>query len=280
MYAASRCWSVERQGWYSFVFVSDGDYVFGEDVQEERERLAAVERAVDGSSRNALLEVGVDVGWRCWEVGAGRGSIARWLSVVVGTAGQVLATDLTDEWFDPAATDVRFQRHDVVRDPVPEGAFDLVHARFLLEHLADPRSVIARLIDALRPGGVIVLEDSAGLELDITPSPGLTDEFLRAWERAGRAVGWNPFYGAELMVDLRALELRELGGRQCRELAPGGPSWTHVAHGLRRVERQLIEQGISQVDLKLVLRSLADPASLIVGPAVTIAWARRAGVAS
>ncbi|MBV9806816.1 MAG: hypothetical protein JO286_06515, partial [Solirubrobacterales bacterium] len=52
------------------------------------------------------------------------------------------------------------------------------------------------------------------------------------------------------------------------------------AHGLRRVERQLIEQGISQVDLKLVLRSLADPASLIVGPAVTIAWARRAGVAS
>ncbi|MBV9806812.1 MAG: hypothetical protein JO286_06495, partial [Solirubrobacterales bacterium] len=49
------------------------------------------------------------------------------------------------------------------------------------------------------------------------------------------------------------------------------------AHGLRRVERQLIEQGISQVDLKLVLRSLADPASLIVGPAVTIAWARRAG---
>lgn len=260
--------------------MSDSHYVFGEDVQMESDRLVALEQALDVPSRNALLEAGVDVGWRCWDVGAGRGSIARWLSDVVGADGRVLATDLSDHWFDPAGTGARFQRHDIVRDPLPDRAFDLVHARFLLEHLANPNAVIARLIAALRPGGVIVLEDSAGLELDITPSPGLSDGFLAAWERAVRAIGWNPFYGAKLMADLRALELRDLRGRQHRQLAPGGPAWTHVTQGLRRIERELIEQGVSQEQLTLVRRSLADPSTLIVGPPVTIAWAWRAGDAS
>jgi hypothetical protein len=52
-------------------------YIFGDNVELENERLAAVERAFDVVSQAALTEVGVQPGWQCWEVGAGRGSIAR-----------------------------------------------------------------------------------------------------------------------------------------------------------------------------------------------------------
>ena len=256
--------------------MSNRRYVFGEDVARERERLVAVERAFDTPTQNALREVGVSTGWRCWEVGAGRGSIARWLSGIVGSDGQVLATDLSDRWFDPATTGLRCERHDVARDPLPGDRFDLVHARFLLEHLVDPRSVIARFADALRPGGVLVLEDSAGLDVDVPPVTGVLDRFLPAWDRAGRAVGWNPTYGRELMSDLRMAGLREPQGRQYRQLAAGGSSWIHVASGIRRLETQLSKQGVTHEQLTRVLRCLDDSTNLIVGPPITIAWAWRA----
>jgi SAM-dependent methyltransferase len=250
-------------------------YAFGEDRTFEEQRLAALERAVDAHSRNALIEVGLGAGWRCWEVGAGRGSIARWLSAVAGAEGRVLATDLDDRWFDAGGRDIVFRRHDVLRDPVPEDGFDLIHARFLLEHLAGPRAVIARLAEALRPGGVLVLADSAGLELNVTPSTPVFDDFAPAWERAGAAVGWNASYGNELMRDLGRSGLIELQGRQYRLLAPGGESWAHIARGIQRLETELNAEGITAERLNAVRRCLTDPANLITGPPVTIAWGRR-----
>jgi SAM-dependent methyltransferase len=262
---------------YSYSLMSEDRYVFGEDAGSEAERLGAVERAFDVQSQNVLLEVGVRAGWSCWEVGAGRGSIARWLSVVVGSDGQVLATDLDDRWFDPARTGIAFRRHDVVRDSAPGHAFDLVHARFVLEHLPDPRAVIARLAESLRPGGVLVLEDSAGLGLEVTPSTPLFDHLAKPWKQAGAAVGWNASYGSLLMSDLRTTGLVELGGRQYRQLACGGEAWAHVARGIQRMETELIAQGVTPEQLAAALRCLVDPANVITGPPVTIAWGRRAG---
>lgn len=139
---------------------------------------------------------------------------------------------------------MKFQVNDVVRDPPPANGFDLVHARFVLEHVADPRSVISRLAGALRPGGVLVLEDSAGLALEVSPSTRVVERLVPAWEEAGHAVGWNPNYGGQLMPDLRMTRLQDLKGRQYRQLAPGGPSWTHIDRGIRRLEDNLVEQGM------------------------------------
>ena len=60
--------------------MSEDRYVFGKDAGSEADRLAAVERAFDVQSRNVLLEVGVDAGWSCWEVGAGGPTVASWLA--------------------------------------------------------------------------------------------------------------------------------------------------------------------------------------------------------
>lgn len=44
-------------------------------------------------------------------------------------------------------------RHDVVADELPEAEFDLVHARFLLEHLPGREGALKKMAAALRPGG-------------------------------------------------------------------------------------------------------------------------------
>ena len=60
----------------------------------ERERLALLTQFADPITTRRLTDLGVGRGWRCLEVGAGNGSIARWLASRVGSEGRVVATDL------------------------------------------------------------------------------------------------------------------------------------------------------------------------------------------
>ncbi len=216
------------------------------------------------------------MGWRCWEVGAGRGSVARWLARTVGPQGQVLATDLEGRWFDADSANVAFMRHDASCDPPPDDNFDLIHARLLLEHLADPRPVIARLAGALRPGGVLVAEDAAGLQITVMPPTPLFEQLASPWERAGQAVGWQAPYGTALINDLLAAGLTGVRGQQHRLIAPGGPDWRHVRAGLERLRAELAGQGVAEQDLDAALRYLDDPGNLITGPPIIVAWGHRA----
>lgn len=121
------------------------------------ERLTLLSAIFDPASQAALERTGIGAGWHCWEVGAGAGSLARWLKDRVEPHGSVLATDL-----DPSITDARgveVSRHDVVHDAPPRDGFDLIHTRLLLCHLRERQAVLDRLIAALRPGGWLVAED-------------------------------------------------------------------------------------------------------------------------
>jgi precorrin-6B methylase 2 len=48
-----------------------------------------------------LSALGLGAGWRCWEIGAGGGSIVRWMAAEVGESGSVLGTDLNLDWMTP-----------------------------------------------------------------------------------------------------------------------------------------------------------------------------------
>jgi 2-polyprenyl-3-methyl-5-hydroxy-6-metoxy-1,4-benzoquinol methylase len=60
--------------------------------QAEDDRLGLLEDIFDPLSRQRRELV--QPGWRCLEIGAGRGSMAVWLAERVGESGQVVATDI------------------------------------------------------------------------------------------------------------------------------------------------------------------------------------------
>jgi SAM-dependent methyltransferase len=133
---------------------------------EERRRLARDHFTVLGDLLNErtfvhILALGIADGWRCWEAGDRGASVPLWLSERVGPHGRVLASDLDTSALD--GTDnppFEVRRHDLTRDPPPEGEFDLVHARLVLEHLSDPAVALATLVAGLRPGGWLLVERS------------------------------------------------------------------------------------------------------------------------
>ena len=128
---------------------------------EAGERFAALAALFDPWTFRHLDDLGLGEGWRCWEVGAGGFSVPRGLAERVGTSGRVLATDIDVAWMVPAAGDaLEVRRHDVIRDPPPSETFDLIHARLVLVHLEDRAAALQVMIDAMRPGGWLVLEDA------------------------------------------------------------------------------------------------------------------------
>lgn len=136
-------------------------YLFDNRQDEAGRRFTALAELFDPWTFRHLDDLGVARGWRCWEVGAGGGTVTRGLAERVGTTGRVLATDIDVSWSEPEAGGVvEVRRHDVVRDPPPPEKFDLVHARLVLVHLKDRAAALRVMVDALSPGGWLVLEDA------------------------------------------------------------------------------------------------------------------------
>jgi SAM-dependent methyltransferase len=133
-------------------------YLFTDD---QRGRIKAAEDLLDAGTIQILERVGVPAGWRCLEVGAGGGSIARWLAERVAPTGRVVATDINTRDLDVGRhVELEVRQHDIVNDALEESSFDLVHARLVLEHLPQRDQVFLKLASALRPGGWLVIEDT------------------------------------------------------------------------------------------------------------------------
>jgi len=103
-------------------------------------------------------------GWRCAELGAGAGSIARWLADRVGDAGSVTAVDRDTSLLTELGRrdNVTVVTGDLGTMDLGSSCFDLVHSRSVLMHLEDPDQVIDRVVKALRPGGVVFFEEADG----------------------------------------------------------------------------------------------------------------------
>lgn len=146
-------------------------YIYDPASEQERQRLAILESVQDPDTIRRLETLGVGDGWRCLEVGGGAGSITRWLCQRVGTSGRVVATDLDTRFLDAldeAALEVR--RHDITSGELEDGAFDLVHARYVLEHLPAREAALRRMVAALAPGGWLLVED-VDFQLPIAADP-------------------------------------------------------------------------------------------------------------
>lgn len=136
-------------------------YLLDNSRPEAGERFVALAELFDPWTFRHLDDVGLGEGWRCWEVGAGGVSVVRGLAQRVGTGGRVLATDIDVSHLESVAGGaLEVRHHDVTRDPPPTETFDLVHARLVLVHLKDRAAALRAMIDALRPGGWLVIEDA------------------------------------------------------------------------------------------------------------------------
>ena len=194
---------------------TNSTYLLDNAGREAPGRFAALSVLFDPGTIRHLEERGVGADWHCLEVGGGGGSIAAWLAARVGLTGRVLVTDIDPRFLEPLnAPNVEVRKHNIVTDPLPEAAFDLIHARAVLIHLPERERVLTRLVAALKPGGWLVDEelDSASLLPDPTTYPGeILLKTQLAMMRLVENRGVERRFGRMLFERLRALGLVAVG---------------------------------------------------------------------
>lgn len=264
--------------------MAESRYVFDNAVTAETGlRFAGLEATFDPATTRYLTSTGVAEGWACWELGAGGGSIARWLAEQVGPTGSVLATDI-DPRFIPASelAQLEVARRDVTTDAIPAARYDLIHARLVLSHLPQRRDVLARLVHALRPGGWLVIEDfCAAFERGSEPTDPIDARYRKVRVALGAFVARfndnQSDYATTLPQLLASSGLADVGGEARVVFSRGGsPAARVIEAGLRQVGDQMIAAGlVDRPALDDAIAYLTTPTSVIPLPTMVSAWGRQ-----
>jgi SAM-dependent methyltransferase len=175
---------------------------------QARERLAALEGRHDPGTIRQLEALGGIDGWQCLEIGGGGGSITEWLCQRVGPTGHVVATDINTRFLEALDFgNLEVRAHNIAEDELEQEMFDLVHSRAVLMHLPKRAVALKRMVSALKPGGVLVVEEGDFVSCVVDPRVGENTRNL--WEKVERvraSLGeMDPYYGRRLYADVCAL---------------------------------------------------------------------------
>ena len=172
---------------------------------EGRERLRVLARVMYPTTAALFDRLRIEPGMSCLDVGCGGGDVTCELARRVAPGGRAVGIDrdkaklaiAREEASGDEEMAVEYLEGDVLTSEIaPE--YDVVYARFLLTHMADPEASATRIAGGLRPGGVLVVED-----IDFTggfchPVNAAYDRYAELYTKAALARGVDPNIGPRL----------------------------------------------------------------------------------
>ena len=141
-------------------------YLFGDGDIAAR-RLEVVAEVFADPTRAFLLDAVTKTPKLVVDLGCGPGYTTQLLADVLG-CDHAAGLDKSEHFVSLArkTETVSFYLHDVTSVPFPVGPCDLIHCRFLLTHLKEPRAVVAKWATQLRPKGLLLMQETEWINTD------------------------------------------------------------------------------------------------------------------
>ncbi|MFI8287644.1 class I SAM-dependent methyltransferase [Streptomyces sp. NPDC085614] len=254
-----------------------GEAVFRPEQAGEGERIDFGALAYDDITLARLLALGAGPGWHCLDLGAGTGTVSRRLLAEAEVAS-VLAVD----------RDVRFLaarpvpgldvlEADVTAPDFAPGRFRLVHARFVLMHLAERAHLITRLAELVEPGGVLVLSDAVDLTSDRAPDTPYTTAMRAMWQGLRATIGTDVSGVPSYPHLLRAAGLDQVAAEiHVPPLVPGSPISRFWADTWDRGRAAMTATGlVDDEDVDAAIRYLDSDACAALSAGMLTVWGRK-----
>lgn len=254
---------------------------------EGRERLRVLARVMQPYSASLFDRIGVGTGLDCLDVGCGGGDATLELARRVAPGGRVVGLDIDEEKIRIARSEAQQQGIANVDFRVADGTtfrsagtFDVVYARFLLTHLADPAVAVHAFGQHLRPGGVLAVED-------IDFSGHVTYPDSAAFHRYGELYcttvtrrGGDPNIGPRLPVILKQQGFAAVGVHVVQPTGLEGEAKLLSPLTLENIAGAVLQDGLaSREEIDDLVQALyafaADPMTLSGMPRVFQVWGRR-----
>jgi 2-polyprenyl-3-methyl-5-hydroxy-6-metoxy-1,4-benzoquinol methylase len=212
---------------------------------------------------NYFKKMGISSGMNCFEVGAGYGSIAKWLAKEVGCTGKVFATEIKDDCLAVLKTfeekNLLVKAHDITKDEIELEKYDFVHARFVLEHIPNREQVLNKLISALKPGGWLFIEDAEYSTTTLTGSPAYIlamGNYVKSIESKGSNYSWT--MKLPHLFSKEGLEMVEAKGN-LETFKGGSEQAKYFMSNLYHIKEDLINSNYKEDDLTKALLDLNSP---------------------
>lgn len=256
------------------------DYYFDQAWTREKHRLDALGTMNDPGTLAHLTQLGVGPGWRCLEVGAGSGTVARWMAAQVGSRGAVVATDIDPRFLVGLEDDhIEVRAHDITADDLEDGAYDLIHARSVLQHLPRRAVALERMVRALRPGGWLMVEDIVSPPATCHPALPSWARVLHGIDQGLRRAGADPDYGLKLPGALAAAGLVAIDcAARVPILSSGTPSIEFIVLSVEHIGGRLVDAGaITADELAQTLAAFRAPGYTLTAATMIAAWGAKPG---
>src|SRR6267378_515045 len=141
------------------------NYALGS-TDAEHERLIRQAALLASCTERFFREAGIASGQRVLDIGSGVGDVAMLVGQLVGPSGEVVGVERDARSVarararaaDAGLSQVTFIQRDA-SDLDCVRPFDAVVGRFILQFLPDPLSVVRRLGQVVRPGGIIAFQE-------------------------------------------------------------------------------------------------------------------------
>jgi ubiquinone/menaquinone biosynthesis C-methylase UbiE len=265
-------------------------YVLGTDDAEVA-RLDGQAGSIAGATEALLRAAGIGGPMRVLDLGTGLGHVAFQVADLLDPGGSVLGVDQAERLLEIAerrraaagAENIEFLQADA-RTFSTSDPFDAIVARLLLFHLPDREDVLRRQLDALRPGGTMVLVEFDIGAMRAEPEVPLV-EAVRGWiEAAFRLAGADPRIGpraGELLHRTGFADVSTFGIQAY--FAPSDPIGPLLCAGVARsLAPQIVAHGIAaeaELGLETLQERIAEQVgaldAVIMPPAVVGAWGTR-----
>lgn len=235
-------------------------YTLDNTWENARRRLSVLESIYDPSTTARLTALGVDAGWRCLELGAGGGSIARWLCDRVGPTGSVTAVDLEPQFLeaDPRPN-MEIHRRDILAEGVPGEGYDLIHTRALIMHLPNREQLIADLVPHLRPGGLMVIEEGDFYVFSASESPLYSEVWHQSALVAAKS-GGDFYWARHLPSCMTAAGLIDITATTEGQFFRGGSPWAELtALSWEQLTPLMVDNGYDPALIAAAIAEMTDP---------------------
>jgi len=246
--------------------------------------LAAVRRA---STLEFFKLAGLRPGMRCADIGCGSGDATFDLATIVGPAGSVVGFDMDQTKLEPAhaiarergLVNIAFELSDVNEWQGTAG-YDFVYCRFLLQHLARPVDLLRKMWDAVRPGGVLAVEDADLEGLFCDPDNAAFSFYRHMYAEVLARNGGDPGCARRLARYFRGIGISDPATRMLQEFSAEGDAKAMPLLTLEAIADSIVGAGLADADevasaIEEMAAFTADPGTTISDPRIFQVWARR-----